>query len=170
MNNFFITLLCCLVTSLVTAQIPEWYQAEMERKVGTWVANNNEYMSEQETDNAYALRWEWGVGKTSLIGTLYGMHEGVTTNEYWQFLEFWDSEKEKVRVIQISGTGVVGEGYIEPVSTGKTKLLQTFKTPTGQTYQEGHRTQVFPDYELSTSYQIKGEKWVEGRTYTWYKE
>jgi len=170
MNKYLLSLLCIIVTTIVSAQIPEWYQAEMERMIGTWVANNNEYMSEEETDNAYALRWDWGAGKKSIIGRLYGMKDGVQTKDYWQFVQFWDSEAQKGRVIQISANGVVGEGYLEPVSEGKTKLEQTFTPSDGAIYSEGHRTKIFPDHEVLTTYKIIQDRWVEDRSYTWYKE
>ena len=170
MKKLGIALLLSMFTTVVSAQIPEWYQIEMSRLVGTWVANNNEYMNENETDNAYAITWEWGAGKTSLLGKLYGMKDGERTYEYWQFVQFWDSEQEKVRLIQISGTGVKGEGFIERVNETKTKLQQTFVTPGGKSFEEGHRTEIFPDHEVTTSYKIKEERWVEKRSYTWYKE
>lgn len=170
MKKFTIGFLLCVVANVMSAQIPEWYQAEMTRQVGTWVADNNDYISENETDDAYAITWEYGVGKTSLLGRLYGMKDGKRTYEYWQFFQFYDSEKEKVRFIQISGTGVRGEGFIERVDATKAKLQQTFVTPDGRSYEEGHRTKFFPDHEVSTSYEIKGEKWVQKRSYSWYKE
>ncbi len=60
---------------MVWGQTPDWYQQEMERSVGTWVADNSAYVSEQETDDAYGITWEWGVGKKSLLGSLYGLKE-----------------------------------------------------------------------------------------------
>ena len=170
MTKSFFSLLFCFITSLVSAQIPDWFQAEMERKIGNWVANNNEYMSEEETDNAFGLRWDWGAGKTSIVGKLYGMKDGVATNEYWQFLQFWDSEAQKARVIQISADGLVGEGYLEPVSEEQTKLEQTFVPSEGEIYSEGRRTKIFADHEVSTTYKIIEDRWVEDRSYTWYKE
>ncbi|NNM23299.1 MAG: hypothetical protein HKO54_07080 [Flavobacteriaceae bacterium] len=142
----------------------------MERQVGIWKASNSEYMNENETDDAYAIEWKWGVGQKSLLGILFGMKNGERTNDYWQFVQFWDSKVQKVRVLQIAMFGVYGEGFLERIDASNSKVVQTFVTPDGHSYSEGHTTQVFDNYEVSISYEIKEGEWIKKRTYTWHKQ
>ena len=44
--------LLILLCGTTWGQVPEWYQQEMARSVGTWVADNASYLNEQETDEA----------------------------------------------------------------------------------------------------------------------
>jgi len=151
-------------------QIPEWYQHEMARSVGTWMADNASYMNEQETDEAYGISWEWGAGQKSLIGRLYGLKDSKVTNQYWQFFQFWDNEAQKARVIQVSPWGVKGEGFLEKIDSVHTKMSQTFIMPNGSSYESGHTTEIHKNKEISVSFEIKEGEWIENRTYIWYKQ
>ena len=155
---------------LMFAQVPDWYNKEMNRMVGTWIADNSNYVTEQETDDSYAIQWSWGKNKESLNGILYGLKDGNKTNEYWTFIQFWDDTLQKVRFNQISTFGTKGEGFLESVSIKETKLVQTFTTPEVQTFKEGHKTQIFEGYEVSTSYKIKDDDWIKKRSYKWIKQ
>lgn len=168
MNKIF--WLVVLVCGTVWGQVPEWYQQEMARSVGTWEADNTMYMNEQETDDAYGITWEWGLGQQSLIGNLYGLKNTKVTNQYWQFFQFWDTEVQKVRVIQISPWGVKGEGFMEQIDATHTKINQVFVMPSGLTYESGHTTEILKDQEISVSFNIKEGEWIKNRTYTWKKQ
>ncbi len=142
----------------------------MGRSVGVWVADNSAYMNENETDDSYAVEWTWGAGKKSLLGVLYGLKNGERTQAYWQFFQFWDADKKQMRVIQVSPWGVKGEGFLQQVDSTHTSMRQTFVLPDGNSYEAGHRTEIFKDREVSTSYSIKGEEWIPNRTYIWFRQ
>ena len=168
MKKYWLLLVLC--GGMVWGQAPEWYQQEMERTVGSWVADNSVYMSEQETDDAYGISWEWGVGKKSLLGSRYGLKETKVTNEYWQFFQFWDTEAQKARVIQISPWGVIGEGFLERTDKTHTRLQQHFVMPNGTSYESGHTTEIQEGVEISVSFDIKEGEWLQNRSYTWKKQ
>ena len=171
MKNFLFGLLTLSFSVIANAQIPEWYTHEMNRLVGTWVADNTVYMNDQENDDAYAIEWRRGIGKKNLLGRLYGLKKGRLTNEYWQFIQYWDPAAKQAKVIQIATFGTKGEGYLEYRDSANTQLIQTFTNPNGTSWTSGHKTRIFDNYEISTSYQIdKQNNWKEQRTYTWYKQ
>jgi hypothetical protein len=159
-----------LLSGAAMAQTPSWYEDEMNRMVGTWVADNSAYSNEQETDDAYAIHWDWGAGQKSLLGELYGMKDKKKTNSYWQFFQFWDAKEKKARVIQVSPWGVKGEGFLQQEDSTHTRMQQVFVMPDGQTYESGHTTEIGDKMEITTSYNIREGEWVANRTYTWIKQ
>ncbi|MCJ7467741.1 MAG: hypothetical protein MUO53_13725 [Maribacter sp.] len=170
MKYYFILIALFFLNQKLRSQIPEAYQLEMNRQVGTWVADNEAYMNANETDDSYAIQWQWGAGKQSLLGLLSGMKDGLRTNDYWQFIQFWDIGEEKLRVIQISAYSIyMGEGFFEVIDSTHTQLIQKFTTPNGTSSWDGHKTEIHPKYEISTSYTIEGDLWKEKRLYTWNK-
>ena len=61
------------------APIPDWYQEHVEfltRDGGRWVADNAEYMSEQETASAYVVVFSASFGGASMTGDLFGIDDG----------------------------------------------------------------------------------------------
>jgi WD40 repeat protein len=164
-------LLLFFIIGSVYSQTPEWYKAEMQRQVGTWVADNKAYMNDQETDDAYAIQWTSGAGGQSLLGVLYGLKNGKKTYDYWQFIQFWDLVEKKVRVIQISAfSPAKGEGFLEQVDSLHTNLVQSFIMPDGKSFVDGHKTEIHPDFEISTSFKIENDNWTKKRSYTWKKQ
>jgi hypothetical protein len=170
MKYLFVFIALLFLNQELTAQIPEAYQLEMNRQEGTWVADNKVYMNADETDDSYAIRWQWGAGKQCLLGLLYGLKDGKKTNEYWQFIQFWDRAEQKLRVVQISAYSTyMGEGFFELIDSTHTQLIQKFTTPKGTISWDGHKTEIHGNYEISTSYTIEGDVWKEKRQYTWNK-
>lgn len=159
-----------LCTASVYSQIPDWVEEEMQRMVGTWVADNSAYLSEQETDDAYAITWTWGEGNKNIEGELYGMNKGKKTTAYWLFFQYWDPVEEQLRLVQVSPERVIGKGFIERIDATHTKLQQTFTMPDGQSYQTGHTTQITGNSEITVSYTIKEGEWIPDRRYTWNKQ
>ncbi|MBT8266875.1 MAG: hypothetical protein KJO41_05625 [Bacteroidia bacterium] len=159
-----------IISVSVSAQVPESYKAEMQRMLGTWIADNSNYMSEQETDDAYAIRWTYGLDNTTLIGHLFGMKDGVKTSVYWQFFQFWDPENKQVRVIQMNTYGTKGEGLVKYIDEQHSQLTQVYVNPDGSRFETGHKTELYANKEISRSYEIKDGKWIEGRHYIWIKQ
>jgi hypothetical protein len=153
------------------AQAPDWYTQELSRQVGTWIANNADYQSDQETDDAYGVEWSWGVGRMSLLGCLFGMKGGDRTQEYWQFIQYWDPEAQAGKVIQVAAWGSMGEGYMNRTDTGEMRMEQTFTQPDGTVAKHGHITEIHDGYEISKSFNIDKEGvWKDDRTYKWVRE
>lgn len=171
MKTLFISIICISQYLISFGQTPEWYYKEMERQVGTWIADNSEYQTDNEKDDAYALEWRYSAGKQGLLGILYGIREGQKTNEYWQFFQFWDIIENKVRVIQVFAfSPTFGEGFLEKISPNENKLVQTFITPDGRKFEEGHTYLINDNYEITTSFKIENSEWIKKRTYKWVKQ
>ena len=142
----------------------------MHRLVGTWIASNEAYMDEGSINDSFGIEWKWGVGKKSIVGTLYGIQNKVKTKDYWQFIQYWDLVENKPIFVQVSSKGSHGSGYIERISDNQLKLVQTFTELDGSSYQSGHLTEIFDNYENSVSYNIdKNNEWIKDRSYTWHK-
>ena len=153
------------------AQTPQWFIDQMKVMDGVWLADNTEFVSEQETDDTYGLEWKSGVGGNSLLGELFGMKDGKKTGTYWQFFQYYDEDADAIIVIQVSPWGTSGKGELIKDGDNKTKLDQVFSNPDGTNFRSGHITEYFEGYEISTSYDINetGE-WIKRRSYKWVKQ
>ncbi len=168
-------LLFLMITFCVPAHsentIPQWFQANMEASVGTWTASNAEYQSENEPIESYVMEWKWGIGKTSIIGGLYGLINGKKTGAFWEFRQYWDFEKQQGIVAQYGGDGTIGVGAITSDGDNGTSLDQVFISPDGTKKRHGHRSIMQVDKFTATSFDIgEDEKWVKRRSYIWYKD
>lgn len=172
MKTAFLSLLLLLSAAHPAyTQIPDWYKTELERLAGTWLTDNSEYMSEQETDDTYGLEWKWGAGNNNLLGELFGMRDGKRTGTYWQFFQYWDSQENTAIVIQVSPEGTIGKGTLNLEGKDKTKLVQTFTNPDGSGFKYGHITQIFDGHQISTSYNVsENDGWTLSKTYKWVKQ
>ena len=173
MKIILLTVICFIqiLADNAVAQTPDWFIAEINRLEGTWLADNSEYISEQETDDTYGLEWKKGTGGNSLLGELFGMKDGIKTGSYWQFFQYWDPAENKVIVTQVSPWGTVGKGSLIMETDTKSKLDQLFTNPDGSSYRSGHITESFDGYEVGSSYNINDSgEWEIQRTYKWVKQ
>ncbi len=160
-----------ITSHIAFSQTPKWFTDQIKVMEGVWLADNSEYMNEQETDDTYGLEWKPGVGGTSLMGELFGLKDGKKTGSYWQFFQYYDEGEDAIIVIQVSPWGTSGRGKLIKNGDNKTKLDQVFSNSDGTSYRVGHTTEFFEGYEISISYDINSAgEWIKSRTYKWIKQ
>lgn len=69
----------------------ENFLRDCQIEVGTWIADNAEYKSDNEPYDAYGMEWKWGVGQKSLTGRLYAIKDGKDIGSLFQFRRYWDA-------------------------------------------------------------------------------
>lgn len=172
MKSSVIFVLCCLIggSSFAQSSIPDWFIDDLRNSIGTWAADNGAYKSAEDPRDFYILKWEWGIGKTSIVGRLYGTVSGVETGDFWQFRQYWDTRRQSAVLVQYGHSGVVGVGDIEVLENGMSETIQEFSEPGGQRWLGKHVSDNDGSIQRTTSYQQdEQESWVEGRSYTWRK-
>ncbi|ELR70143.1 hypothetical protein C900_03828 [Fulvivirga imtechensis AK7] len=115
-----VVLLFLCLSEVSQSQIPAWYQHEMNRKVGVWVADNSAYKHEHEPIDAYGIEWKWCIAKNCLSGELFSIKKGERTDRYWYFSQYWDFESGKPTLIQVNSFGTVGRGTVDMLKEDKT--------------------------------------------------
>lgn len=152
---------------------PAWYLehvTNMTRDGGRWIADNSDYLSDRETDDAYGVEWIAAPGGAAMCGRLFGLREGQETREYWRFMDYWDPETRKVVSSQF-GRGRVGHGETTN-DDGVLVTAQRLRTFHGKTDGIGHRTEnPDPDTHIAESFQIDADgEWTPNRNYTWVRQ
>lgn len=170
---------CLLISTLLlmsffsNAQtLPDSFNQYMERHVGTWIADNTKYMSEEEPFDQYGIEWEYGLGQAYLKGKLFGLKDGEQKGVFWEFIQYWDSNEQKVVIQQIGTDGTVGIGHLDNHTTSENRLVQTFFQPDGDDFKTAHKT-IIHDSNSHTdiSYAVnEKDEWIEQRTYTWHRK
>jgi len=157
---------------LKAQEVPPWFEENMQASVGEWVADNQQYKSDQEPFDAYGMTWEWGIGKKSIVGTLYGIVDGQAAAPFWEFRQFWDPQTQQGFVMQFGGNGMVGKGpMVMKGDAHTTEMLQVFFQPDGSQSQHGHTAVLKGDQLEITSYHIgKDGSWSVNRSYVWKKK
>ncbi len=169
MRFLFSVCICLLWSTAISAAPPKWFSSNMQSLVGTWVTSNQAYKNENEPFEQYVLEWQWGVGKQSIQGTLYGV-ENDKKVAFWDFRQYWDYQKNQGILVQygINGTMGIGAMYLEDDKA--IKIQQAFTDPTGKTTQEGHLSTLNNNEQTTTSYSISTDnQWNKKRTYIWHK-
>ena len=69
----------CFSVFSQNGEIPQWFLNDMESNIGVWITDNDTYVSENEPYTQYGMEWRWGIGKTSIIGRLFGVVDGKET-------------------------------------------------------------------------------------------
>jgi hypothetical protein len=154
------------------APIPPEVLANWEQLIGTWIADNTRFRSEQEPFDAYGIDWNWGQGNRSLTGRLYGLQAGRDIGTFWQFREFWHPGEAQVIAMQFGSGGVYGAGphRIEP--DGTSEMLQTFFDPSAGTVERvGHRSELRAREHVTRSFNVSIDgTWTPRREYTWVRQ
>jgi hypothetical protein len=119
--------------------------------------------------DAYGIEWEWGLGKKSLVGRLYGIKGGKDVGTFWEFREFWHPGEARLIATQHAGDGTYGTGPHEVKADGTSEMVQTFFDPGAGTKSiVGHRSKLEGDVHTTSSFNVdeKGV-WTPRRTYVW---
>ena len=170
--NQLILILSLFTISTHAQELPQWFTDNMEASVGEWVTSNEQYKSDQEPFDQYGMKWEWGIGRKSIKGTLYGIVSGQPSAPFWEFRQYWDPQTQQGYVMQFGGNGMVGKGpIVMKADPHTTEMLQTYFQPDGTPSQHGH-TAVLKEGKLNiTSYHIDDDgSWRVNRNYVWQKK
>ena len=152
------------------SKIPAWFLEDLEKNIGTWIADNSDYKSENEPYDQYGLEWKYGIGNTSIIGRMFGVQDGKEIGPFWQFRQYWDLEAGEAVVLQFGWYGEIGAGTYRPLEDGSVEIIQEFVKADGQSRSVRHINKVEPDHFSSTAFEMEDGKWVQDRrTYIWRK-
>lgn len=153
------------------AEAPEWWSDHvdyMSANGGRWVAPNPAGLDDPETPDAYGMTWVADDDGYLLIGRLYGLEDGVETQEFWTFREFWHPGERRVAVQQWGDAGIFGDGYTTSSASGQTETDQTFWLSDGRSWREGHRAIEGEDAYVTESFQISADGvWTSSSKFTW---
>ena len=150
---------------------PAWADEYMRSMIGTWIADNSAFKSEQEPFDAFGIEWSWGIGRQSLVGRLFGLREGKEVGPFWEFREFWHPGEGQLLASQFSPTGTYGVGPHTRKADGTYEMLQVFHDPSGGTMRVGHRSRVDGNEMTSQSFDVAEDgTWKPRRRYVWRKK
>lgn len=176
-KKYFIPIIVTLLVSIfeTNAQendIPETFLKSINSDIGIWIADNSEYKSKEEPYEAYGLEWKYGIGNKSLIGRLYGIKDGKDIGTFWEFRNYWDSDKKTAMLMQFGSDGTIGVGPFTTMNANETELKQVFTTPNGFQYNVGHKTKIIDSLKhIGSSFSIdEKDAWKKNRTYIWEKQ
>jgi len=154
-----------------SAEIPAWLLEHMKSQVGRWETDNAAYKNREEPFDTYGLVWSWGVGETSLAGTLYGRVGKGENVEFWNFRIYWHPGTREARVEQWGHAGTLLSGTLRPDGqedgADVFELEQTWYVTSGKTARTRHRTLHREGVQTGGSYDWKDGQWVKDREYTW---
>ncbi len=171
MQTIFISIPILILTTITHGQekTPDWFTKNMEQSIGVWVTDNSVYKNEKEPFDQYGMEWNWGIGKQSLTGTLYGLINGKKQGTFWEFRQYWDFEKNQAMIIQYSFDGTIGKGPMYIKKGDQIEMKQDFMSPKGHKSIHGHRSILNGNKFISNSYDISIDgNWKKRRSYTWY--
>jgi hypothetical protein len=151
------------------AQPPRWFLDEVTGATagtGRWIADNRVYTGPDEPADEYGLEWRQGPGGVSMMGRLFGLRDGREIATYWQFLFYWHPARQVAVILQVSASGVVGEGTIRE-REGGTVAEQVFHSMDGGSRRIRHESEVGPTERRDRSSDWVEGSWRPGRSYTW---
>lgn len=167
-------LLVAAEAAVAQTPAPAWFTDEIEfltRDGGRWITDNGQYVSEQETDDAYGIEWRKSFDGHAMTGRLFGLKDGSETYSYWEFRFYWHPGKGEAVAEQFGWGGGLGIGTMAPGEEGVMKTVQTFYSPTQPSREEGHRSEnPGPDTHVTHSFSIVDGKWEPRRSYTWTRQ
>ncbi len=150
--------------------IATWFLQDLEKNIGSWEADNSQYKSEDEPQEKYIMQWQWGIGKTSMTGRMYGIINGKETPNYWEFRHYWDNANNKAMLVQYGNAGVIGLGELILQKDGSIQTIQKFSVPSGRNWSTKHSITNDGKTSLTTSFdKNKQGQWIKNRSYLWHK-
>ncbi len=160
-----------LVRKELPTTIPDWFFADMEAHIGRWETDNSKYQSDNERFDTYVVEWQWGIGKRSMTGRLFGLENGKESPDFWHFRQYWDNLEQKAVVQQFGQGGVIGTGELRYIDDTRSELIQTFSTPVGNQWLGKHLNELNGKEFSTQSMRMNQEgQWQADREYIWYKQ
>jgi len=151
--------------------IPDWVRGEWEflvRGSGTWIADNSAFKSDNNPYDAFGIHWEYGLGKKSLKGRLYGIIDEKDIGTFWEFRIFYHPQEKQVIAMQFGSDGTYGVGPQKSIGGDTTEMWQEFFNPDGTSSKVGHRAKSEGNNHITDAFNIdKDGVWTKRRSYTW---
>lgn len=148
---------------------PSWLTEEMTLLAageGRWRADNTPHKSPTEPFEAYGLRWEWGPGRSSVRGRLFGYRDGREMPPLFEYRLYWDPLASEARLLQWGRGGAYGEGTMTRTDTGEIRIDQVLWDGARKT--SVRHIEVMNDGERhSRDFKQAGDQWIPNRTYVW---
>ena len=151
------------------ASIPEWFTKDLANHIGVWVTDNNQYVSSEEPYDRYFMQWTWGIGNTYIKGRLWGSQGDAVSDDFWEYIYYWDPVQQEAKLYQIGVAGIVGRGAIKMTEANATETYQKFFSPEMPGWKVKHEEKIVQDTMYSTSFNLTKEVEVIDRTYRWTK-
>ncbi|MCB0751726.1 MAG: hypothetical protein KDC52_09645, partial [Ignavibacteriae bacterium] len=173
MKGIFTLLLAIIGLNLFAqeSKIPQWFLDDISKMNGTWIADNSEFMSDQEPYTSYISEWNIGIDSKSLTGKIYGLSATNQKILFWEFRQYWDNELQKAIIMQFGNSNVIGKGEMYPKNEELMESIQTFSLNDGRTWVEKHESKILQDTLITTSFeQLSNKSWKKKRTYKWIKQ
>ncbi|MEM9232895.1 MAG: hypothetical protein AAGA69_01490 [Pseudomonadota bacterium] len=123
------------------AMLEQW--SYMLEGSGAWRTPNPDFSGEDNSPNAYEIRFEWGPYRQHVTGTLKGIfdtEDGETSVRYWTFYSWYHPKTEEITLMQIGTNGALGEGTFSIKNGDRQILDQVFYGPDGSTRAVRHET------------------------------
>jgi hypothetical protein len=152
---------------------PDWlseHMSFMTEGSGLWITDNTAFQSENESFDAYATEWKWGVGGQSINGRLYAIRDGKEVDSFWEYHVFWHPTEKKAVFYQVGSGGAVGVGEMRSVDSeaGAERMTEmTFFAPDGTNWKDMHKLRESPGEHSTTSFGFKDGSWILQRRYIW---
>ena len=148
--------------------IPPWFLEDIEfmtRDGGRWVADNDDASQPYQR---WGMEWTAAPDGASMTGRLYGFADGVQSEDFFQFRQFWHPGENRAVVMQWGGGGWFGTGELRQI--GDWSLLeQVFVVPGGQTFGVGHVARREGDDRVTEQYDVVAGQgvWRLNSSNTW---
>ena len=139
--------------------------------VGSWRADNSEFLSEAEPFDAYQIDWTWGLGERSLHGVLVGVRDGHVVDTFWTMHRYWNPADRAVQFFQIGGDGTIGVGEEMLRPNGVIYVEQEFSSPAASApWTVIHEAVTDGGEHVTSSFDVDANgSLTPRRTYTWLR-
>jgi len=135
---------------------------------GSWLADNQAYISDSEPIDAYGLEWRWGAGRKSLQGRLFAVAAGRETGTVAELRILWHPGDQQAQVFKYGSDGTLGIGLLSPTSEGGMRLEQVSHAPDGSAHSVRYEETLEADgARISTAFLETPSGWTAERTYVW---
>ena len=149
--------------------VPAWlreHMAAITGGTGTWRADNGSYRTEAEPFDAYLTEWRWGIGRRSMVGSLFGLQGERRVGPFWEYRLFWHPGEDRAVMQQWGADGTVGIGELHPTGAGH-RSEETLHQPDGSRVHSRHESTVEGDRWATRTFLREGDAWRDNRSYVW---
>lgn len=161
-------------TTTKREELPKWlvdHFSFMTKGSGRWITDNSKFRSDAEPFDEYGTEWQWGVGKTSIKGRLFGLRGSNEIAEFWEYRVFWHPTEKRAVFEQFGSAGVFGIGEMRAIeaanSSPEINVEMTFYALDGSSWRDLHKLSEGANAHTTHSFSYKDGVWQAQRTYIW---
>lgn len=153
--------------------IPAWFQAELRALVTgdsmRLVADNRQWKSGEDPNDAYGQRYWTLVGGKAVRGVMFGIEGGKEGRPFVYFLVSWHPDG-RAMVQQWDAWGGYAEGELRAPVDGVSRLEQKAWGPDGALQLRAHDSSWESGRHVTVQIGWENGAWVKGRQYVWAKQ